>query len=217
MVVIRWFGHACFQLVTSAGVSIVFDPHDGRSIGLKPPKAEADIVLISHEHFDHNAYQLVAKPTAQIMSMKTGDFEIAGVKIRGVDAYHDPHGGRRRGRVTIYRVEADGMVFVHLGDLGHVLEPEIASKLKPVDVLMIPVGGTFTIGPAEAWKNIEVLEPSVVIPMHYWVKGVNLPLKPVEEFIALTPQGWNVEKLQSNEYVLEASRGVKKILVFELP
>ena len=97
MVVVRWHGHACFELVSSSGVTIVIDPHDGYSLGLKPPKTQADIVLITHEHFDHNAYAVVAKPSAKVLSMFVGETTVGNVYIKGIEAYHDKEKGRRRG------------------------------------------------------------------------------------------------------------------------
>lgn len=197
MPIIRWHGHACFEIITSQGKTIVIDPHDGRSLGLKPPRALADIVLITHEHFDHNAYAVVAKPGAKILSMKAQENIIDDVKVLGVETYHDKDRGRRRGRNVVYRILVDGVSLVHLGDLGHTIGEESA-KLKPIDVLMIPVGGVFTIDAKEAWKVIEVLNPLTVIPMHYWVQGLELPLKPVDEFLNLAPTTWNKLLLESN-------------------
>lgn len=202
MPIIRWHGHACFEIITSQGKTIVIDPHDGRSLGLKPPRALADIVLITHEHFDHNAYAVVAKPGAKILSMKAQENIIDDVKVLGVETYHDKDRGRRRGRNVVYRILVDGVSLVHLGDLGHAIGEE-GAKLKPIDVLMIPVGGVFTIDAKEAWKVIEVLNPLTVIPMHYWVQGIELPLKPVDEFLNLAPTTWNKLLLESNTLTID--------------
>lgn len=202
---VRWHGHACFELVSSKGTVVVIDPHDGRSLGLKPPRVQADIVLITHEHFDHNAFAVVAKPGASVLSMRVGSEQIKDVAVKGVESYHDRERGRRRGRNVIYRVTVDGINFVHLGDLGHELGEEHRRELAPVDVLMVPVGGTFTVGPQEAWKVIDALKPLVVIPMHYWVQGLNLPLRPVEEFLDKAPAGlWKTVKVGGNEVELRA-------------
>ena len=205
MVLLKWHGHACFEIVSSRGIRIVIDPHDGYSLGIKPPKAEADIVLITHDHFDHNAYSVVAKPSAHIIKMQLGDTEINDIKIRGVEAYHDTVKGRRRGRVVIYRVEVDKVSFVHLGDLGHELSSEYREKLSPIDILLIPVGGVFTIDAKSAWNVIDVLSPKVVVPMHYWIDGLNLPLKPVDNFISIAKEPWRVEKVDENYISIDPS------------
>lgn len=143
---------------------------------------------------------MVAKPTAKILRMAVGEQEVLGIRVKGVKAYHDTVGGRRRGEVVMYRVEVEGIAVAHLGDLGHVLGDEHVRALRPVDVLLIPVGGVYTIGPREAWENIKLLEPHIVIPMHYWVEGLNLPLKRVDEFLQLAEASWSIERVAGNEY-----------------
>lgn len=221
MVKFRWHGHACFEIVDSKGLTIVIDPHDGRSIGLNPPRASADVVLITHEHFDHNAYHLVLKAGGEVYSMKEGDFKIAReYPVKGIKLFHDKNRGRLRGTVVIYKLEVEGVKILHVGDLGHTLPPNVVSAVKPVDVLMVPVGGTFTIDAKEALEVSKSLMPKVIIPMHYWVKGINLPLAPLESFLKIVD--YEVIKLGSNEWVisrdeLEALGPEPKVVVFSLP
>lgn len=197
MLVIRWYGHACFEIITSSGVVIAIDPHDGRSIGLKPPHINADIVLITHDHFDHNAYATVAKPSARVLSMSIGETVINNIKVIGVETYHDKDKGKRRGRNVVYKLIANDINIVHLGDLGHAIGEE-GNMLKPIDILMIPVGGVFTIDAREAWDIVKTLDPVSVIPMHYWIKGLELPIKPVDDFLSLAPSTWNKIILETN-------------------
>jgi L-ascorbate metabolism protein UlaG (beta-lactamase superfamily) len=218
MVLIRWHGHACFEVVTSKGTVIVIDPHDGFSIGLKPPRVQADIVLITHEHFDHNAYAIVAKPNAKILSMFIGEKTLDDIHIKGVEAYHDRERGRRRGRTSLYKIVVDNIAFVHLGDLGHELNEKYSKNFGSIDILMIPVGGTYTIDHRSAWSVIEVLKPKTVIPMHYWVKGLNLPLRPVEDFLSLKPDDWEYRKVETNQLNIDASSIPNKVIyVLTLP
>uniref|UniRef100_A0A7C2ZCB6 Zn-dependent hydrolase n=1 Tax=Ignisphaera aggregans TaxID=334771 RepID=A0A7C2ZCB6_9CREN len=213
---IRWHGHACFEIVSSKGVVIVVDPHDGRGLGLNPPRVAADIVLISHEHFDHNAFAVVAKPGANVLSMKTGEVSLGDVRIIGVETFHDKDRGKKRGRNIVYKIIVDDLNIVHLGDLGHVPDANTAATLKPIDILMIPVGGVFTIDASEAWKTIEVLDPAVVIPMHYWLQGIELPLKPVDEFLRMAPSTWSKTYLESNTLIIDkSSLKPKTIYVFK--
>jgi|UniRef100_A0A7J2U2G7 L-ascorbate metabolism protein UlaG (beta-lactamase superfamily) len=217
MVLIRWHGHACFEIVSSKGTVIVIDPHDGYSLGLKPPQVQADIVLITHEHFDHNAYAVVAKPSAQVLSMFVGEKTIDNVYVKGVEAYHDKEKGRKRGRVSLYKVAVDGVALVHLGDLGHELDGKYNKYLGNIDVLMIPVGGTYTIDHKSAWSVIEILKPKAVIPMHYWIKGLNLPLRPVEDFLSLKPDDWEYRRIESNNLVIEPGSVPNKVIFVLAP
>jgi L-ascorbate metabolism protein UlaG (beta-lactamase superfamily) len=177
---IRWHGHACFEI--DGSVRVVTDPHDGKSIGLSPPKVSADIVLISHNHFDHNAYQGVCGPDSKVVSDPVMTVE-KGVRIEGITANHDANDGAKRGKITIFRFEVDGTSFCHLGDLGHTLDENLVDRIAPVDVLFVPVGDTFTIGPQAAKSVIDSIAPKVAAPMHYRVPGLGLSLQPVEKFL----------------------------------
>jgi len=167
MVLIKWHGHACFEVIDSRGRSIVFDPHDGTSIGISPPRAKADIVLSSHKHFDHDAVSVVAKPGAKTLVEKEGVFDVNGIRVEGFLTYHDKSMGALRGRNVVYKVEVDGLVLLHLGDLGHVVTEDLLEKLGSIDVLFVPVGGTFTIDAKEAVTVVESIRPRIAIPMHY--------------------------------------------------
>lgn len=185
MVLIKWHGHACFEIIDGEGRSIVIDPHDGGSIGLRKPRAKADAVLITHDHFDHNAHDVVLKENGELHVMKQGEFSVLGHKVLGIKVYHDKFKGRRRGHVISYLIDVDGIRILHLGDIGHIPgEEELKSFGKP-HVLMVPVGGTFTIDGKEAKDLIELMKPRAAIPMHYWVKGTNLPLLPLDAFLSI--------------------------------
>jgi len=219
LVIIRWHGHACFEIIPKIGISIVIDPHDGASIGIEPPKAKADIVLITHDHFDHNAYRVVSKPTTQIIMSRKGEFSIGpqnAIKVKGISAYHDTYRGRRRGSIVMYKLIVDELSILHMGDLGHVLGREQVNEISHVDVALIPVGGTFTIGPEEAWRTLDILRPKVAIPMHYWISGINLPLLSVEEFIGRASEGWDVKHIASNEVSLTKETLPERSTVFVL-
>jgi len=213
---IRWHGHACFELIDSKGRSIVIDPHDGRSIGIKPPNIKADAVLITHEHFDHNAYNVVLKKDGLVYSMKVGKFNVFEHDVLGIKAFHDKAKGRRRGEVVMYRIGIEGINILHVGDLGHLLADEELNALKPVDVAMLPVGGTFTIDANEAHQLSRALDVRVVIPMHYWVEGINLPLAPLSDFLKLIVDR-EVINLGSNSWtVSKDSLPSRAVVVFKL-
>ncbi|MCU0852971.1 MAG: MBL fold metallo-hydrolase [Thermoplasmata archaeon] len=182
MVRIRWHGHACFEV--DGSVRIVTDPHDGKSLGIAPPKAKADLVLVSHDHFDHNCASLVKGKDGSVVDKPIMTVE-KGVRIEGTMASHDTENGSKRGKVTIFRFEMDGTTFCHLGDLGHVLSEADVDRISPVDVMFIPVGDVFTIGPEAAAKIVNAVRPRVAVPMHYRVPGLGLAIQPVQNFLKL--------------------------------
>jgi L-ascorbate metabolism protein UlaG (beta-lactamase superfamily) len=180
---IRWHGHACFEIAND-DITIVTDPHDGKSIGIKPPIVKADLVLVSHDHFDHNSTRTVEGPNTKIITDCPEGCDVNGVNIRSVRSYHDNMDGDKRGQNNIYFFKVNGMNFCHLGDLGHVLDDRIAAQLSDIDILFIPVGDVFTLNASGAWKVISKLKPRIVVPMHYRVGGLSLSIKPVDEFVA---------------------------------
>ena len=181
---ITWHGHSCFEVKDR--VTVVTDPHDGKSIGVKPPVVRADIVLISHEHFDHNCSRIVR-----------GDFKIVrepghrsekGVDILGVPAFHDDSNGAKRGKINIFRFTLGGVVYCHLGDLGHMLTPEMIAELQPIDVLFLPVGGVFTIDGKQARDLIGIMKPKVAVPMHFRIGGLSMSIHTINEFLEGLPE-----------------------------
>jgi len=202
LVTIKWHGHACVEIVTSKGFSIVIDPHDGGSIGLERPRARADLVLVTHDHFDHNAVSVVAHENTRILKEFLGETRINDIRIEGLPSFHDKFGGKRRGKNTIYLIEVEGFKISHLGDLGHIPDEPVLQKLKSIDLLIVPVGGTYTIYPDEAWRIVELTGPNNVMPIHYWIEGLNLPLHPVDEFI-MHVKKYQVVRLEENTFKLE--------------
>lgn len=179
---IRWHGHSCFEITGS--VQVVTDPHDGKSIGIAPPRAKADLVLVSHDHFDHNCARLVRKQEATVIAEPVMTVE-RGVRVEGIEAYHDDSQGAKRGKVVLFRFEVDGMSFCHLGDLGHDLDDQVVDRIAPLDVLFVPVGDVFTIGPEAARRIVDKVSPKVAVPMHYRTQGLSLSIKPVQDFLKL--------------------------------
>ena len=183
---IRWQGHSCFEI--GGSVTIVTDPHDGKSIGIAPPNAKADLVLISHDHFDHNCVNIVSRPDTTVIKKPVMTVE-RGVRVEGLTAAHDSSGGAKRGQITIYKFELDGTTFCHLGDIGHRLDETTVDRIGPVDFLFVPVGDVLTIGPDAAKAIVDSLAPKVAIPMHYRMPGMTLSIQPVQNFLRLCDQG----------------------------
>jgi L-ascorbate metabolism protein UlaG (beta-lactamase superfamily) len=202
VVKITWHGHACVSVTRSDGYTIVFDPHNGISIGLKRPSVKGDLILVTHDHFDHNAVDVVKKENSRVFKEFVGEAEIDDVIIRGYRTYHDKFQGKRRGINTVYVVEVEGNRIAHLGDLGHIPGEEVIKAIRNVDLLIIPVGGTYTIGPDEAWEIIVKTEPRNVLPIHYWIPGLNLPLYPIDDFLVYVKK-YHVVRLDTNSFMLE--------------
>lgn len=180
---IKYLGHASF-LIKTKNAKIITDPYDS-SIGLRFPKVEAEIITVSHQHNDHNRHDLVGGD--KVIFDMPGEYERLGVKISGYQTYHDKNKGRDRGLNTIFKISADDINILHCGDLGEVLKDEFLDELGEVDILLIPVGGFYTINADEAIELIKKIEPSIVIPMHYNNLKLNQEvfgnLASVEEFL----------------------------------
>lgn len=182
--IITWYGHSCFKIQTrpqrgSEEVTIFTDPFD-KSIGLKPPQGNADIVLISHSHSDHNnSSSLKGNP---FVIDAGGEYSVKEVLIEGISSYHDNEKGALRGLNNIFVIRSEEMNICHLGDLGHILTENQVEDIGDVDVLMIPIGGTYTLDAKEAEKVIAQIDPKVIIPMHYKIPGLNLDIDDKEKF-----------------------------------
>ncbi len=211
---ITYLGHSSFKLRgLPAGrqgkpVVVITDPFDPKFVGLKYPSSEADIVTVSHNHPDHNKSELVKN--IKMVVEGPGEYEISGVSIIGIPSFHDVKKGEERGLNTVYVFEIDGLRIAHLGDLGENLSDEQISQLGSIDVLMIPVGGEYTIGPKEAVRVVGEVNPYFVMPMHFKVDGLSpelSKLEPVETFLA--ESGLTVEKMDKfslkREDILEES------------
>jgi L-ascorbate metabolism protein UlaG (beta-lactamase superfamily) len=163
---ITWFGHSAFGLVTSPGTRIVTDPYvPSEKLVFSRIDTEADIVTVSHGHWDHAGVHEV-KGSPQIINT-IGKYSFKDVDIEGYGTYHDPQKGRLRGENIVFRICADGFSVLHMGDLGAIPDAELIGRLHGADILLIPVGGIYTIGPSEAKAIIALLQPRIVIPMHY--------------------------------------------------
>lgn len=181
---IKWLGHSAFLITTQAGVRIITDPYESGgfsgSVGYRPIREAADIVTVSHEHADHNyTKDITGQP--QVVR-KTGRHELKGVVLDGVLACHDKTDGRERGLNTVFVISADGLRVCHLGDLGHELAPKEVGAIGRVDVLLIPVGGHFTIDASEAARTAAALAPKLVIPMHFKTPVLDFPIAGVSDF-----------------------------------
>ncbi len=176
---IGWYGHAMFLLEDDKGIRVVTDPYDP-SIGYAFPDIKADVVLVSHDHYDHNNAAAVGGNPSVLRG--AGIAEAAGMTFTGITTFHDQSSGSERGSNIVFRWEMGGLSIAHLGDLGHELSPDQAEQLRGLDVMMLPVGGTFTIDDEQAYRLVRLLEPRLVVPMHYLTKMLSFPIRGVEPF-----------------------------------
>ena len=180
MLQIRWHGHACWEITNEK--TLVTDPHDGKSIGIPAPSVTGDIILVSHDHYDHNSVKSVEKDGSKVI-LDGRKRTIDNVEIKGVDSFHDEAGGAKRGNNIIYKFTMDEIKFCHMGDLGHELDDDTANKLGDVDILFIPIGGTFTVDDKKAWNVINKIKPKIIVPMHYKIGGLSLPIAGPDKFL----------------------------------
>ena len=211
-VTLRWHGQSFFELESSKGARVVFDPHAIENYGRMAVKA--DLVLISHLHTDHTQLDSVPnKDKKVIIGLKQNgkrldwnpvDEQFRDVHIRSVGVYHDDMQGMERGKNTVFIVEVDGLRIVHLGDLGHLLSEAQIKAIGPVDVLLIPVGGVYTLNGTEAKKVVAQLKPRMyVVPMHYGT-DVYDELLPVTEFLDEQPRDTIRRFPTTNKLVIES-------------
>jgi L-ascorbate metabolism protein UlaG (beta-lactamase superfamily) len=208
---VTWLGHACFRIAPSSGPVVVTDPFNP-GIGSYPvTRPKADVVTVSHEHGDHNAVEQVSGRFKVVRGSRTQT--VAGVEFRGIASYHDAVQGQQRGPNTIFVFNLGGITFCHLGDLGHVLTPQQVQAIGHVDVLMIPVGGYYTIDAKTADRVVQQLSPRVVLPMHYKTKALSPsnPISGVEPFISGKK---NVKHVKGDTLVLSSKNLPKETVIY---
>lgn len=177
---ITWYGQSCFKIV-SKDITIIIDPFD-KKIGIKSYNGAADIVTISHDHFDHNNIESLRG--APFVVRGPGEYETKNIFIRGIGVFHDKIEGAERGLNTIYLMEVEDIRICHLGDLGHMLSDKIIEQLGQIDILMIPVGGVYTIDGKEADELVDKIEPAIVIPMHYKIPALDIDIEKIDKFLS---------------------------------
>jgi L-ascorbate metabolism protein UlaG (beta-lactamase superfamily) len=193
---IKWNGHASFTITTIDGIVIVTDPYDpggyGGALAYEPVSDKADIVLVSHEHADHNFVEgLPGTP-----NVLKGSGQSMGIAVKGIEMYHDESGGSQRGTNMVFVFAVEGVNICFVGDLGHRLSQEQIQAIGPVDLLLVPVGGTFTVDAEGAVDVVKALNPRVVIPMHYKTDKCGLPIATADGFLA---QMTHVKKIDQSE------------------
>lgn len=177
---ITWLGHSSFLIENSRGKKILTDPFD-KTVGYEIYKGVPDLVTISHHHFDHDYVKEIPEKVPKID--KPGYFEMDGIKVTGIKSYHDKQSGKKRGENVIFVIETDDLRICHLGDLGYVLSPSEIKSLGKIDILMIPVGGNFTIDAEEASFLAKSIQSHIVLPMHYKTSDIDFQIDGVDNFL----------------------------------
>lgn len=179
---IQYLGHSSFKLTESTGTTVITDPY--QKVGYEMAEGQtADAVTVSHAHFDHdNVSAVVGNPK---ILREEGFYQLSGVELRGIKSYHDMQEGRLRGENVIFKIRMDGLDICHMGDLGEECSAELLEMLLPVNILLIPVGGTYTIDAEQAKKYVDRLMPDIVIPMHYRMKDSTIDIDKPQSFLDL--------------------------------
>ena len=175
----KWWGHAAFSITLADGTVILTDPY-GEDFGYKQIDIEPDIVTISHDHFDHNGSDSLPGDYKIINSVDK--YENDNIVIKGIPTFHDQSQGSERGENIIFKMQLEDKIVTHTGDLGHELKEEKIDLLADTDILLVPVGGTYTIDGNKAYNLVQDIEPTVVFPMHYKTDKIELPIMGVESF-----------------------------------
>lgn len=198
---IKWLGHASFLITSEGGTRIITDPYTpGGPLTYGSITEAAEVVTVSHEHGDHNNSGAVKGNPTVIKG--AGSHQAKGIAIQGVATNHDEAEGSQRGKNTVFCFAVDGVRVCHLGDLGHALSPLQEREVGTVDILLTPVGGTYTVDAAAATQLCSRLRPKVVIPMHFRTAGCGYPIAGVEDF---TKGKKNVRQVKGSEVELKAS------------
>ncbi len=179
---ITWLGHSSFRLEESTGTTVVTDPYDSY-VGYDMPEVRADIVTVSHSHKDHNCTEKVLG-NPEVLT-HSGAYDISGVHILARKTHHDNEDGAKRGGNLVFKFRMDGVDICHMGDIGEECHAILVDSIAPVNVLMIPVGGNYTIDAEQAKEFVDRIMPDVVIPMHYKTKDCNFDIARLGEFLDL--------------------------------
>lgn len=180
---IQWLGHSAFRITESTGSTVITDPFKPAAVGYAMAYASADAVTLSHNHSDHNFVEGVKGKPVVISTPGNHDFE--GISVNGISCFHDEVEGKKRGENIIYKFSFDGVTVCHLGDVGELCSPELIEQLVPVNVLLLPVGGNYTVDAEQAKEYVDRIMPDVVIPMHYKTKHCEMDIDRLDAFLKL--------------------------------
>lgn len=177
---IIWHGHSCFEL-DDGTVTLVLDPHDGKSLGIRPPSASANAILVTHGFRDHSATKVI-RGNHTTFTERAGKFSFMGINIEGFLECSESRGSKISYPNVVYRFTMDGISICHCGDLSSFPSEKTIKGMRGVDILLVPVGEVNTMDMDSVFRLIDEVSPKVVVPMHYHVCGLSLPLKGLDRF-----------------------------------
>lgn len=202
---LTYLGHACFLLKNREGKALMMDPFDA-GVGYPVPRGTVDVVTTSHGHHDHN--DVSGLTPGFLLVDGPGECTAFGFSITGIETFHDGEGGAKRGGNIVYVIEADGVRVAHLGDLGHIPSSAQYDLIGRADVLLIPVGGYYTIDTTQALKIAGHIDAKLTVPMHYKTPLVGLPISTEEAFAQETRAAyWPAREIDISEDALKACPG----------
>jgi L-ascorbate metabolism protein UlaG (beta-lactamase superfamily) len=212
--VIEWLGHSCFKVTLLSGTRILFDPYD-EATGYRQLDVEADIVALSHAHHDHSYLGGVRGEYSLVKTPGVHNFD--GLTIEGISTWHDHSEGSQRGSNLVFVMKSKTMTVCHMGDIGCMPSDGVFEKLKGVDVLMIPVGGKYTVDGKEALAICGRISPNIIIPMHYKTSSSLVSLEPVEFFLDAVGREYDVSRLGKHTFEIDKNSLKKRtrIVVME--
>lgn len=197
---IQWLGHASF-IIETQGKRIITDPFD-KKYGYQVFSQDVDIATVSHEHLDHNAvHELHGEPR---VIKGPGSFALDEITIKGIHSFHDKYQGKNRGSNIMYKISSEGLNLLHLGDLGQILTNGQLAEIGEIDVLLIPVGGNYTIDAKDALTVVKQINPRIIVPMHFKTAHVTIDLAPVEAFTCQFERCVKKDYLELNKQDLSA-------------
>lgn len=207
---IKWYGHSCFKLTSENGVSIVTDPCDPPT-GYELKNISSEIITVSHDHHDHNYTKAV--PGNPTVINTVGEHEVCGIRIRGIKSFHDECRGKKRGENIVFKYKIDGLNIVHMGDIGDISEQSLIDEIGETDVLLVPIGGIYTIDAAQARQLANKLHAKAVIPMHYKTASLAFELGDLDTFVDHAVD-CSIHRLNQSEAVIEKDfLGSDRILI----
>jgi len=192
---INFYGHSFFMVTSAGGIKIAMDPYN-EQVKSPVPAVSADITLISHAHFDHNNISLFTQ-IPEFIIQSPGQHEAKGMKITGFSSFHDKSGGTARGKNIIFTFSVDGVSFVHFGDLGTFPHENTLAELKSSDIVLIPIGGVYTINHVEALELIKIIQPKIAVPMHFKEKDTKVGVEDISSFKSLASREMEFREFNS--------------------
>ena len=209
---IKWYGHSCFLITNEAGIRVLTDPPHPQ-VGYAIPPVACEAVTSSHAHHDHNFFSIAAG--SPVIIAEPGDYRVGEIRITGVPTFHDDVQGAKRGRNIVFVFETDGMRVVHAGDIGALPDEATLAQIGPADVLLVPVGGVYTIDAAGARQLANLLKPKVVIPMHYKTDAIAFELDGIAPFLN-SVKNCAIHRLRQSDCVLtKESLGSDRVITLD--